>query len=89
VSSIAQWGAERIITGENVPLYQNSPVPLVDALVTLPVDLAAGKTARLPGDAADIAGYAFGFPSAQVKRLMRSIEEGDPAWFLGMQGWRD
>jgi hypothetical protein len=89
VSSIAQWGAERIITGEKTGLYKNSPLPLVDAAVSAAVDIAEWKTGKFAADAADVAGYAFGLPSAQVKRLMRSIEEEDPLWFFGMQGWRD
>jgi hypothetical protein len=89
LSNELQWAAERIITGEKEMKYQNSPLPLVGAAADMVVNIAEGNTKNLLKNTVDLSGYAFGVPAAQLKRLIKAVEEEDAAYYFGMEGWSD
>jgi hypothetical protein len=66
--------------------FRNSPLPFVGAAADAAVNIAEGNTKNLLKNAVDLAGYAFAVPSAQLKRLIKAVEEKDAAYYFGMEG---
>jgi hypothetical protein len=81
LSNMAGWAAERVLTGEKSSPMQSMVFPLAESSIKGIVNLSEGEWGKAAFDALNVAGYATGLPSGQVrkevKRAQRVIKKKD------------